>query len=62
MATRLLNTYRSGIKELRLIPGGGGVFDIEVNGKMVYSKKAVGKFPDEQSFVADLQKTFPVAA
>lgn len=62
MATRLLNTYRSGIKDLKLIPSGGGVFDVVVNGQLVYSKKAVGKFPDEQVLVADLQKTFPAAA
>lgn len=62
MATRLLNTYRSGIKDLKLIPGGGGVFEVEVNGQLVYSKKAVGKFPDEQVLVGDLQKRFPAAA
>jgi selenoprotein W-related protein len=62
LATRLLNTYRSGIKDLRLIPAGGGVFEVEVNGQLVYSKKAVGKFPDEQVLVADLQKKFPAAA
>ena len=62
MATTLLNTYRSGIKDLKLIPSGGGVFEVQVNGQLVYSKKAVGKFPDEQALVADLQKTFPAAA
>ena len=62
MATRLFNTYRSGIKDLRLIPGGGGVFEVEVNGQLVYSKKASGKFPDEQGLVVDLQKKFPAAA
>ena len=30
----------------RLIEGSGGVFDVKVNGKLVYSKKATGRFPE----------------
>jgi selenoprotein W-related protein len=28
-----------------LIPGGGGIFDVKVDGKLVYSKDASGRFP-----------------
>lgn len=30
-----------------LLPAGGGVFEITVNGKLVYSKKETGRFPNE---------------
>jgi selT/selW/selH-like putative selenoprotein len=30
-----------------LIEGKGGVFDVEVDGKVIYSKKKVGRFPDK---------------
>ena len=29
--------------ETRLIPGSGGIFDVTVDGKLVFSKKAVGR-------------------
>lgn len=31
---------------LALIPGGSGQFEVVVNGKLVYSKKAEGRFPE----------------
>jgi zinc protease len=30
-----------------LIPGSGGVFDVTIDGKLVFSKKKVGRFPEE---------------
>jgi selT/selW/selH-like putative selenoprotein len=32
--------------EARLIKGGGGVFDVLVDGDQVFSKHRVGRFPD----------------
>lgn len=56
MTTRLLNTFRQGVKNLTLIPSGGGVFDVEVDGKLIHSKKQVGKFPDEARLMGELEK------
>ena len=33
--------------ESELIAGSGGVFEITVDGKKVFSKKAVGRFPQD---------------
>jgi len=30
-----------------LIPSGGGVFEVTVDGRLVFSKKALGRFPDD---------------
>lgn len=30
-----------------LIKGGGGAFEITIDGKLVYSKKATGRFPND---------------
>ena len=38
-----------------LVRGGGGVFDVEVDGRLVYSKHATGEFPDERRLVAGLK-------
>ncbi|MBI4587006.1 MAG: SelT/SelW/SelH family protein [Planctomycetes bacterium] len=34
--------------EAKLIKGSGGVFEITVNGELIYSKKATGKFPEPE--------------
>jgi selenoprotein W-related protein len=42
--------------ESTLTPGGGGVFDVTVDGKTLFSKKAVGRFPEPGEVVRMLQK------
>ena len=43
-ATRdLLHDYQHVIAELRLITGDKGVFDVRVDGELIYSKKAEGR-------------------
>jgi selenoprotein W-related protein len=37
--------------EVELIPSTGGVFEVVVDGVLVYSKKETGEFPDEQQLV-----------
>lgn len=44
----LLTTYKQEISELKLIPAGGGCFELAINGDLVYSKLKTGTFPDEQ--------------
>ena len=40
--------------EVELIPSTGGVFEVVVDGVLVYSKKETGEFPDEQQLVKQL--------
>jgi selenoprotein W-related protein len=44
----LLSRYKQKIEDLKLIPAGGGCFELTVNGELVYSKLKTGSFPDEQ--------------
>jgi selenoprotein W-related protein len=39
-----------------LIEGGGGVFDVRVDGEMMYSKHQTGEFPNEDALVGDLRQ------
>lgn len=39
-----------------MIPSSGGVFEIEVNGKNIYSKKETGEFPDHDFLIKELEK------
>ena len=37
--------------DVTLIKGRGGIFDVTANGKLVYSKHATGRFPEEDEVV-----------
>ena len=40
--------------EVELIRGGGGVFEITVDGSLAFSKKALGRFPTDEELDAIL--------
>ncbi len=39
-----------------LVPGGGGIFDVEVDGELVYSKFETGRFPEPGEVVELIAK------
>jgi selenoprotein W-related protein len=39
----------------RLIESSGGVFEVEVDGKLVYSKKQTGEFPDNADLIRKIR-------
>ncbi len=45
LAEALLDEFGQGIKELKLIPGVGGMFEVTVEGQLVFSKKAEHRHP-----------------
>jgi len=53
----LLRDYPRAIRSLTLIPSDGGVFEVSVDGQLVYSKKATGRhaeYPEVKAAVARL--------
>lgn len=46
MAQELLTTFEAEIGEVALVPGSGAVYDIRVNGELLFSRKKEGRFPD----------------
>lgn len=46
MAQELLSTFAEDLGEVALVPGTGGVFRIELDGVVVWERKADGGFPD----------------
>jgi selenoprotein W-related protein len=46
MAQELLTTFSEEIGEVALVPGTGGVFDIRVNGELIWSRSEKHGFPD----------------
>ncbi len=43
----LLSNYQHVIDSLTLVTGTAGVFDVEVNGELIYSKAATGRHANE---------------
>jgi selenoprotein W-related protein len=48
LTSKLLIRFKQQIRELKLIPSGGGCFELWVDGRLIYSKLETGKFPDEK--------------
>ena len=52
LAQELLTTFEQEIGSLALVPGSGGVFEVQVDGVTVWSRVADGGFPE----IAELKR------
>ena len=52
MATKLLEKYGDEINQLSLIPAGGGVYEVQKDGKLIFSKKSLDRFPELYEIIA----------
>ena len=54
--TRFRGPVRSGhaIESLELVPSGGGIFDVEADGHLVFSKHQVGRHAEHEEVIAAL--------
>lgn len=48
LARNLLNEHKNKIEELTIVPSSGGVFEIQFNDKLLFSKKESGRFPEDE--------------
>ena len=46
LANEILGAKKQKLSELTLVPSDGGRFEVTVDGKLVYSKLATGRFPE----------------
>lgn len=46
MAQELLTTFEEELGGVTLIPGTGGVYDVRIGNRLIFSRKAAGRFPD----------------
>ena len=53
MAEALKNRY--GI-DVQLIKSGGGVFEVVKDGELIFSKKAIGRFPEHSEIFDRIEK------
>lgn len=46
IAQELLSTFSEELGEVALVPGQGGVFEIRLNGELLWSRQEEGRFPE----------------
>ncbi|UCH64330.1 MAG: Rdx family protein [Fidelibacterota bacterium] len=47
MAQKILERHADRISAFTLIPSGDGVFEISIDGRLRFSKKSLGRFPED---------------
>lgn len=48
MAQELLATFGTALGEVALVPGASGCFEVRLDGEVVFSRAAVGRFPESR--------------
>lgn len=48
LAQELLITFESEIGGVCLVPGTGGIFEVRLDGDVIFSRKAAGRFPESK--------------
>ena len=56
LAESLLNEYKNRIDELILIPSEGGVFEVKLDERLVFSKKSLGRFPEDDEVESGIRE------
>ena len=46
MAAKILVDFKTDIAEFKLVPSGGGKFELSVDGELIFSKVQEGRFPE----------------
>ncbi len=54
LAELVLRTNAKTVGEVRLVPSGGGAFEVTVDGTLIYSKKETGHHPNPDDILAAL--------
>jgi len=48
MAQELLTTFESDLGAVSLVPGTGGIFEVRLDGQLLFSRKEAGRFPESK--------------
>lgn len=48
MAQEILTTFETEIGEVALVPGTGGIFEVRLDGEVIFSRQEQGRFPESK--------------
>jgi len=54
--TRILEEWEGLIEALEVVPGTGGIFDVHVDGELVFAKSMLGRYPEPDDVVPLLRE------
>lgn len=46
LAQEILTSFDTDIGRVSLVPGSGGIFEVRLNGEIIFSRKTAGRFPE----------------
>jgi selenoprotein W-related protein len=58
LTEELVNNFKTQIERITVIPSGGGIFNVDVNGERIFSRKEVDRFPQEGEISTILEKKY----
>lgn len=56
MTEQLLEEFEDSITEFTLVPSVGGVYEVDVDGERIYSKKATGRHAEYEDVAGPIRK------
>lgn len=54
LASILLEHLKNRIERIEIVPSEGGVFEVSLDGKVLFSKKETGRFPTDEETMSFL--------
>jgi selenoprotein W-related protein len=48
LAQELLTTFEQDLTGVNLLPGTGGIFEVRLNGAVIFNRKDAGRFPESK--------------
>ncbi|MCS5422994.1 Rdx family protein [Psychrilyobacter sp. S5] len=52
----LVRLFKNDFSEFKMIPSSGGVFEVRLGDRLLFSKKALGRFPEENEIIELVKK------
>ena len=56
LTENLLNEFKTGLSEVTIVPSSGGAFEVALNGKLLFSKKKLERFPNDGEVESKLRE------
>jgi selenoprotein W-related protein len=56
LAEQILGTLKNKVASLEIVPSGGGVFEVDLDGRRIFSKKEMGRFPEFEEIHEAIEK------
>jgi selenoprotein W-related protein len=56
LTEQILGAYKMKVASLEIVPSGGGVFEVDLNGQRIFSKKELDRFPEFDEIAEHLEK------